>query len=91
MGVVHQVNLKVILSVWESVGFLPSKLHVKRMHFVDVQWCLLMQTGGLFTGFTRLSKGLAAVLVAGFLANAVTPYTTLYASLIPGKYVLKLS
>lgn len=50
-----------------------------------------MQTVGLFSGFTRLSKGLAAVLVAGFLANAVTPYTTLYASLIPGKYVLKLS
>lgn len=45
-----------------------------------------VQTGGFFSGFTRLSKGLAAVLVTGYLANAVFPDTVSDTfALIPGK------
>ncbi|KAG0576582.1 hypothetical protein KC19_5G091300 [Ceratodon purpureus] len=45
-------------------------------------------SGGLFSGFTRLSKGLAAVLVTGYLANAVFPHTISDAfALIPGRFI----
>jgi membrane associated rhomboid family serine protease len=45
-------------------------------------------TGGLFSGFTRLSKGLAAVLVLGFVANAIFPRTVSdTVALIPGKSI----
>jgi membrane associated rhomboid family serine protease len=44
--------------------------------------------GGLFSGFTRLSKGLAAVLVTGCLANALFPHTISDTfSLVPGKFI----
>lgn len=45
-----------------------------------------VQVGGLYSGFTRLSKGLAVVLVAGYLANVILPHTiSVTFSLIPGK------
>ncbi|KAG0573327.1 hypothetical protein KC19_VG168700 [Ceratodon purpureus] len=45
-------------------------------------------TGGLFSGFTRLSKGLAAVLVTGYVANAFFPNAISGTfSLIPGKFI----
>jgi hypothetical protein len=45
-----------------------------------------MQTGGVFSGFNRLSKGLAAVLVTGYLADAVFPHAVSDTfSLVPGK------
>ncbi|KAG0578662.1 hypothetical protein KC19_4G040100 [Ceratodon purpureus] len=45
-------------------------------------------TGGLFSGFTRLSKGLAAVLVTGYVANAFFPNAISGTfSLIPGRFI----
>lgn len=45
-----------------------------------------MQIGETISGFTKPSKGLAAVLVAGFLVNAVSPDTTVNFAPIPAKY-----
>eukprot|EP00249_Psilotum_nudum_P019205 c27141_g1_i1 orf=375-1331(+) len=42
---------------------------------------------GLFTGFTRLCKGLAAVLVAGYLITLIFPFIIDYLALIPGKTI----
>ncbi|XP_024397883.1 rhomboid-like protein 19 [Physcomitrium patens] len=48
----------------------------------------LSGVGGLYSGFTRLSKGLAVVLVAGYLANVILPHTiSVTFSLIPGKFI----
>jgi membrane associated rhomboid family serine protease len=42
---------------------------------------------GLFTGFTRLSKGLAAVLVIGYAMTQLFPSTVEYLALVPGKTI----
>uniref|UniRef100_A0A0D6R731 Peptidase S54 rhomboid domain-containing protein n=1 Tax=Araucaria cunninghamii TaxID=56994 RepID=A0A0D6R731_ARACU len=42
---------------------------------------------GFFTGFTRLCKGLAAVLVIGYAASQIFPSTVEYLALIPGKTI----
>ncbi len=45
-----------------------------------------MQGGaGPFTGFTRLSKGLAVLLAIGFLLTSIFPFTVEYLALIPGR------
>ncbi|KAH9556607.1 hypothetical protein CY35_07G038400 [Sphagnum magellanicum] len=42
---------------------------------------------GLFTGFTRLSKGLAVLLAIGFLLTSILPSTVEYLALIPGRSI----
>jgi len=49
-----------------------------------------VQGGGLFTGFTRLSKGLAVLLATGFLFTNLFPSSVEYLALIPGRYTLTL-
>ncbi len=47
-----------------------------------------VQGGGLFTGFTRLSKGLAVLFAIGFLLTILLPSSVEYLALIPGRYTL---
>jgi hypothetical protein len=42
---------------------------------------------GPFTGFTRLSKGLAVLLAIGFLLTSILPSTVEYLALIPGRSI----
>lgn len=41
----------------------------------------------MFTGFTKLCKGLAVVLVAGHIAVQVLPVAVTYLALIPARYI----
>ncbi|KAG6556660.1 hypothetical protein Mapa_001601 [Marchantia paleacea] len=43
--------------------------------------------GVMGLGFTKLSKGLAAVLVAGFVVAKALPFTVDYLALVPGKTI----
>ncbi|KAJ7553584.1 hypothetical protein O6H91_06G104100 [Diphasiastrum complanatum] len=47
----------------------------------------LVKVGGALTGFTRLSKGLAAVLVTGFIVSQLFPPAVDYLALVPGKTI----
>ncbi len=49
-----------------------------------------VQGGGLFTGFTRLSKGLAVLLATGFLLTTLLLSSVEYLALIPGRYTVTL-
>uniref|UniRef100_A0A2P2LIS9 Transmembrane protein 115-like n=1 Tax=Rhizophora mucronata TaxID=61149 RepID=A0A2P2LIS9_RHIMU len=42
---------------------------------------------GLFTGFTRLCKGLAVVLVAGHVVVQILPSSVNYLALIPARTI----
>jgi hypothetical protein len=46
-----------------------------------------VQGGGLFTGFTRLSKGLAVLLATGFLLTTLLLSSVEYLALIPGRSI----
>lgn len=44
-----------------------------------------MSSNSLFTGFTRLCKGLAVVLVGGHIVVQILPSAVSYLALIPAK------
>lgn len=44
-----------------------------------------------YTGFTRLCKGLAVVLIGGHLVVQIVPSSVAYLALIPAKYSISPS
>jgi len=55
-------------------------------NFFFVLFLLWWQGTGLFSGFTRLCKGLAVVLVCGHIAVQFIPSAVNYLALIPARY-----
>lgn len=45
-----------------------------------------MSSGNMYTGFTRLCKGMAVVLVGGYIVVHIVPSAISYLALIPAKY-----
>lgn len=43
--------------------------------------------GGVFSGFTRLCKGLATILVTGYVILQIFPFTVDFVALVPGKTI----
>ncbi|GFY84554.1 rhomboid protein-like protein [Actinidia rufa] len=50
-------------------------------------WCTFLRGTSLFTGFTRLCKGLAVVLVGGHIVVQILPSAVTYLALIPARTI----